>query len=120
MEKKFGEIVLELGFVTSEQLHIAMKMQNNSRAKLGEIMTQLLILTPDQVKDVLKYQGMQNNRGDRFGVCAVKMGLTTEELREKAVKYQSTGQGILGELLVDLGFLTDEQKNRIVQEYIVG
>jgi hypothetical protein len=119
MSQKFGEIVVELGFITKDQLHTAMKMQKNSRVKLGEIMTQLLILTPYQVKDVLKYQGGDKNQGDRFGVCAVKMGLVTEESREKAVKYQNTGQGILGELLVDLGFLTEEQKNRIVQEYIV-
>ncbi len=120
MSQKFGEIVVELGFVTADQLHKAISMQKNSRAKLGEIMTQLLILTPEQVKDILKYQGSDKNPGDRFGVCAVKMGLASEELRAKAVKYQSAGQGILGELLVDLGFLTEEQKNRIVQEYIVG
>lgn len=116
-EDQFGQIVLEMGLIDENQLKQAIELQRKGRMRIGDVMVQLLILRPEQVDKVLQYQKKVGD-GKQFGVCAVKMGLINEEQRILASKFQNEHSGILGDMLVDLGFLSEEQRQNVVHEII--
>ncbi|MBD3167428.1 hypothetical protein GF324_12575 [bacterium] len=115
MAAKFGEVVVDLGYVTEAQLQEAIELQKKGRARMGEVMMHLRILTPGQVDDVLECQ--KNADGAKlFGECAVEKGLISQDQRDEAVKYQTTSKGMLGEILVEMGYLTREQREEAVRQ----
>ncbi len=108
MAAKFGELVVDLEFITEEQLDEALALQKNGRAKLGKVMLHMRMLTSDQVDKVLAHQAEQP--GTLFGACSLELVFVTEEKLAKAVRYQTTSKGFLGEILIEMGYLTEEQR----------
>ncbi len=116
MPAKFGEIVVDMEFVTEEQLEEAIALQKNGRAKLGQIMVNLRMVTEEEVDKVLDFQKQDVNQGKRFGECALELGLITGIKLAEAVKYQTTSKGVLGDILIDLGYLTTAQRDEVIKE----
>lgn len=118
MPSLFGETVVEMGFVTQDQLEEAIKQQKKGRAELGQIMKYRGTLSDDHVAMVIKFQNSEEGNGKKFGDCAVIIGLITDNQRDDAVKYQTTSRGVLGDLLIELGFLTRDQRDEIIKHQI--
>jgi serine/threonine-protein kinase len=58
--KKFGEIAVEKGFVTKEQLDTVLTMQKSdvfSKSRIGELMSKQKMLTSAQISGILQAQG---------------------------------------------------------------
>ncbi|HEB84932.1 MAG TPA: hypothetical protein ENI92_08040 [Bacteroidetes bacterium] len=120
MPAKFGELVVEMELVTEEQLEEALTLQKMGRARLGQIMVHERLLTESQVEEVLTFQKSEKGAGRKFGECAVEMGLINEAQLADAVRYQTTSKGVLGDILIDLGYLTEEQRDEVIREQLMG
>jgi uncharacterized protein (DUF433 family) len=114
MAAKFGEIVVDLGYITQEQLDEALELQQKGRAKLGRVMVNLMMLNRSQVDDILKYQSSPEHKGKKFGECALEMKLIDIKQLDEAVRYQTTSKGVLGDILIDIGYLTIEQRDEVI------
>ena len=114
----FGELVVELGYVTQEQLEEVIQMQKKGRSKLGQIMKYLLLLHQEQVDKVLEHQN--NMREDRkaFGDIAIELRLITGKQRDEAIRYQLTSKGVLGDMLIEQGYLTRDQRDDVTRQQI--
>ncbi|MFC2150126.1 hypothetical protein ACFLQV_01355 [Calditrichota bacterium] len=116
----FGEVVIEMGFITEQQLAEAMEQQKQGRAKLGQIMHRMGKLDSNHIDEIFTYQQSEAGKDKRFGDCAVAMGLITQEDLDEAVNYQTTSKGVLGDVLIELGFLTQEQRDAAIKAQIQG
>ena len=58
--KKLGERLLDRGLITERQLDLAMREQRRTGAMLGEILTQLGLVTPQSISSMLAEQGGVN------------------------------------------------------------
>ncbi|HHW56719.1 MAG TPA: type II secretion system ATPase GspE [Clostridia bacterium] len=55
-KKKLGELLLEVGIITEEQLKQAIEIHNKTGEKLGKILTKLGYVTENQILEVLEFQ----------------------------------------------------------------
>ena len=116
MPPKFGEIVVDMGLINQEKLDEILKMQETGREKLGLVMVNLNMFTYHQIEKVIERQNLPQGEGKRFGECAVDLGFISEEELEKAVRYQSVSQGMLGEIMVEMGLITAEQRDEALEK----
>ncbi len=118
MPVKFGDAVIDMGFISQAQLNEAIEHQLKGRAQLGKVMLNLRLLTPEQVQTTIEFQNSSIGNTLKFGDCALKLNLVSPEGRDKAVRYQITSKGMLGEILIELGYLTVNQRDEVVQKQI--
>ena len=102
---KLGELLLNEGIITSEQLDRALSVQKSQKAykPLGEICVELQFLSSAQLNRILnKYQ-----KRIRTGDLLVNLGLISQEQLQTALaKQKSTGRK-LGKILIEMGFITE-------------
>ena len=115
MAALFGETVVEMGFITAEQLNEVIELQKKGRAKLGQVMKNQRLLADEQVERTLNYQLEEKGLGKMFGDCAVELGFITENQVMEALRYQKTSKGVLGEQLIDLGYITVNQRDQVIK-----
>ena len=115
MAAKFGELVLELGYVTPEQISEAIQRQQQGKYPLGQILVHFARMTQHQVDETLAYQQSRNGEHITFGDAAIHLGFITPAQRDDALQYQRTSKGVLGDLLVTLGFITETQRNSVLK-----
>ncbi len=115
MAALFGEMVVEMGFIIAEQLNEVIELQKQGRAKLGQVMKNKRLLTDEQVERVLNCQLEEKGLGKMFGDCAVELGFINETQVMEALRYQKTSKGVLGELLIDMGYLTADQRDQVIK-----
>jgi hypothetical protein len=118
MPALFGEIVVDIGYVTHEQLQEAVEFQKKGRARLGQVMVHLRILSQEQVEKALAHQKSEHGAGKVFGNCALELGLISAGDLSEAVRYQTTSKGVLGDILIHLGYLTREQRDEVIKEQL--
>ncbi len=111
--KKFGELVVEKGYASEEQVEIALGLNMATRDILGRTLLEKNFITFEQFKALVAYQ--EANPSKRIGDCAIEMGYVTKEQVEEAMKMQSEQKTFLGDMMVDLGFITPEQRDEILE-----
>ena len=116
MAAKFGETVVELGFITREKLEEVLEMQRKGRVKIGQVMVNLGILKHHEVEDIVMRREGNECLKMRFGECAVHLGFVPPERLAEALKYQTTSMGLLGDLLIELGYLSIEQRHDAIRQ----
>jgi len=116
----FGELVVDLGYITQQQLDEAIFMQKKGRAKLGQIMEHLRMITDPQVVQILEYQKTEEGSGKIFGDCAVVLQVVNEKQRKEAVRYQTTSKGVLGDMLISMGYLSRDQLDEIIKQQLLN
>ncbi|MBZ0263159.1 hypothetical protein K8I28_00700 [bacterium] len=120
MRAKFGEMVVSMGFVSQEKLDEAIEMQRKGRTNIGTVMHHLNFLTEAQVEKVVQVQASDESKGHRFGEIAMGLGFLDDSQLEQAVRYQRNSKAVLGDLLIELGYLTSMQRNEVIREQIAG
>lgn len=110
--KKFGELLVEKGYATEEQVEIALGLKMATREILGRTLLEKNYITFEQFKALVAYQ--EANPGKRIGDCAVEMGYVTQKQVEEAMEIQNREKTLLGDLMVDLGFITPEQRDEVL------
>lgn len=107
--KKFGQILLEAGYIREKAIETALIYQNLSEHLLGRIMLDMGLITPEQKLCILEHQKQYS--GKKFGECALELGAITRQQFEKAFDFQCHPKGMLGEVLITLGIITAAQRD---------
>ena len=76
--RKFGEIVVDEGFATEEQINSALTYQKTSDILVGKILVDMRVLTHAQVERVSNFLKTPDCKGKRFGEAAVFLGACTD------------------------------------------
>ena len=102
----FGEMLVRVGFITEAQLGQALREQQArpSYVPLGQILVDLKLVTRRQIDQVLENAGKR----PRLGELLVGNGTITPAQLAQALERQRALQLPLGQVLVRLGFVTEE------------
>ena len=124
-EKVFGQVALDLGFVTSAQVEECIRDQESESATtfisrfLGEIFMQKGYLTPSQVEQILRDQaGPDLQREDvLYGRIAFGNGFVTQAQIDECVRHQTTLKvpQRLGLIFLGKGFITPQQHRAVIK-----
>ena len=121
--KRFGQLAMEKSFVTLDQIIEALTIQTKENFEkkrhraIGEILLDLGYINNLQIETVLK-----ERFEPRFGEIAISNGfIRLEQLIEAMsaqVKEEATkgARRLLGEILIDSGFMTAEAVEEILRE----
>ncbi len=115
MADKFGEILQKLEYITDEQLQEALNKQAEGADWIGQSMQRQGMLSMEQLSQIITFQQSSKGKGKVFGVCAVGLGIITEKQRSDMFHYQLLTRGLIGEILSDLGYLSDEQRDKVIK-----
>lgn len=82
--KKLGEILLEQGLITAQQLELALKEQKRTGEMLGEILVNLGFITPETLSTALAYQsGVEKIDLQNVAVSADVLQLIPEDVARR-------------------------------------
>ncbi len=112
--RRFGEILQEEGLVSETQLHEALQIQKHSNLKVGDVMLKQGSLKSHHIEQILDHQ-RDVAPSLRFGEIAVTLGLVEAHKVDDAIRYQRTSKGMLGDILVELGYLTEQRREQIME-----
>ncbi len=116
-EKRFGSFLLRRRLIAPEHLDHAMRLLGKRPdALLSEILVEEGYLTIEQVQENLRFQLQEA----RLGQILIKQGsLTDQQLDHALIRQGATGQ-LLGEILVATGLCTLEQIGRALEEQMAS
>ena len=117
---KFGEIVVDEGYATDEDIETALEDQKSTDILLGKVLVDMHKMTRADADRVAEFLKRPEGRGKKFGQVAVFLDFCPEEDIEKALDFQKTSKGLLGDLLIALGYLTSEQREEILKIQFPG
>jgi cellulose synthase/poly-beta-1,6-N-acetylglucosamine synthase-like glycosyltransferase len=100
---KIGELLLAKGIITSSQLDDALKEQREHGGRLGSILVSLGYVSARDIDETIPAPPPT-----RLGERLVDNRAITAEQLKYALKYQEDNGGLLGEILVSLGYTTKE------------
>lgn len=105
-EQQLGSLLIEQGLISPAQLKEALRLQGESSSyvQLGQILVREKYLTADQLARVLDKYGKRSKLGD----VLVRSGAITKEQLQHALRQQKSLKMPLGQLLIKLGYLSDE------------
>lgn len=124
-----GQIAVEEGLLTPEQLKECLRLQEASSPPrpLGDVAVERGFLTKEQAGSLARIQENRfekiagdPGRGGLFGQLAVRLGFVTPErlhecLRDQAARPGDASSLRLGQLLLKKGYLTPEQLIEILR-----
>jgi type IV pilus assembly protein PilB len=104
---RLGELLLAEGLVTSAQLEEALRVQStpDRYAPLGHILIAQKIITRDQLLSVLE----RHRRSSKLGDILLKSREISRAQLEAALDEQRRTQQPLGEVLLRLGYISEER-----------
>ena len=105
-EAQLGSLLIGQGLISPVQLREALRLQaaSSGYVQLGQILVREKYLTADQLARVLDEHGKRSKLGD----VLVRSGAITKEQLKHALRQQKTHKMPLGQLLIKLGYLSDE------------
>jgi hypothetical protein len=114
-----GNLLVERGVISSEQLDAALALQRQEGGMLGEILTSRGWVTPLSIAAAVAKQKAEAvatvpaesapSRGSNWkplGTLLVEKGMVSDVQLKQALAEQNESGGFLGEILVDKGWLT--------------
>ena len=107
--KKIGEILLAQGLITQEVLDQAMEEHKRSGTSLGTVLVQMGHITQETLESVLGLQLELTGQRKRLGEILVDQGFLTEDQIQQCLEEQKRSGKQIGKLFVEKGFI-DEQK----------
>jgi hypothetical protein len=104
-ENRLGRLLLSSGLINQLQLDEALEEQRQNREKLGAILVHKGFCTEVQIQNALKFQ----KRDNRLGTLLVREGYISEEELNQALDLQADKGFLLGESLINLNLITSQQ-----------
>lgn len=111
-ESRLGQLLVSSGLLKDYELEDALSEQKATGDKLGEILIRKGYSNEIQIKNALNFQ----RRDNRLGTLILRKGLINEEELNRALDYQESTGVLLGEALIELGFLTSLQLTEALLE----
>jgi hypothetical protein len=115
MAKLFGEFLVENNLATTEQVLEAVITQLRSVKSTAELIFDHALLSPT---DQLKILSHQQYSGMDFRSSASTLALWNSELATKVADLVRLKRRPLGEVLVELGFLSDQSLTQALEAYV--
>jgi len=107
-DTSLGNILIEKGFITLEQLNEALEIQR-SQKKLGEVLVEdMMVITGDQLDEVLVEQQLRRreiSRAEFLDLCSKKRRRLMTKIDDHAKALESTSEEVamkMGQGLVAL------------------
>lgn len=109
-----GELLLKAKRITLQQLDLALKEQQQTGEKLGEVLVRRGLLTKNELNAVLAFQQYQSGEAPaserfRLGEILVATNQITREQLEDVLARQKLSRKKIGELLVEAGYVQPHQ-----------
>ncbi len=129
-EEKIGEILLDLKYVTQDQLDLAWKVQEKTLKPIGEILTELGFLTQEKFSSALASKRGKSGPEEaasgqpspfttrRLTEILLDYNLITRETLSKAVEEQKRTNKKIGEILIEAGHITEERLTRVLSAHL--
>ena len=107
---RLGDLLVSEGLATSAEIQKALRLQSQSKTYmlLGHILIEQKVITRSQLLSVLD----RHRRRSKLGDLLVKSKAITPSQLEVALTEQRRGKQTLGEVVVRLRFVTEEQMRR--------
>lgn len=112
--KFFGQYLIEQGVITHSALLEAIKLQDATNRKIGEVVAEMGLMSQ---ADIARVHQAQRNEDVRFGDKAVEMGFLSEEQLQQALTRQRNSHLYIGEALVKTGGLKEEQLGEYLERF---
>ena len=119
LKRHIGQILVDGGFLSRQVLASALQEQLRTRERLGQILVRMGVVKAPAIKASLLVQKCLSNiddavkmaAGDRqmLGALLVESGRITGAELDRAIAEQHRTGGKLGEVLVSLGFVSQQQ-----------
>lgn len=123
-KRLLGELLIAGKFVEKSQLEKALEHQKQTNKLLGELLVELGALTQEELKIVLNFQEELSNPAEaikfagglrkKFGELLLEAGKITESQLDEALTYQKITGKRIGEILVERGLINKEELNAIL------
>jgi len=101
--KKLGEILIEQGLVTEEQLVAALGVQKKEKKPLGLILVKENYVEKEKLESALARQ-----YGSRLGEILINAKLINFEQLQHVLNIQNAEARPLGDILMELGYVTQD------------
>jgi len=121
-----GQILLDGGFLSRQDLELALEEQKRTNELLGQVLVRMGVIDPIGIKAALSVQSyLKLGRLEdairiaagvrrKLGELLVHSGRITDSQLEQALAEQKKSGEKLGEVLMRLGLLTEEQLNGLL------
>ncbi|AKA67429.1 glycosyltransferase family 2 protein [Clostridium scatologenes] len=100
---RIGENLLNLGYISKEQLEIALKIQKKTNKLIGNILVENGFISQQQLAEYVT-----NRQFSKIGEYLIYVKAITANQLKQAIEYQEINGGRLGNILVSLGFISQE------------
>ncbi len=119
VRKKLGDLLLQAGEITVQQLDTALRIQKKTGEKLGKVMLGLGFISEEQLNAVLLFQRKQSEipysaNKLRLGQLLVSSGLITNEQLKEALAAKEFSSNNIGDILVQKGYITYSNLSKII------
>ncbi|BCS80715.1 GspE/PulE family protein [Anaerocellum diazotrophicum] len=83
-KRKIGELLLEAGIITRQQLEEALQIQKKTGKKIGEILVEKGYITEDEILEVLEFQlGIPHVKLDQYVIDPEVVNLVSESIARR-------------------------------------
>jgi len=105
LSRKFGDLLLEEGYIDQSQLAEAIQLQIDSKKFIGELMVERNYITDVQREIILDSQKYQSYV-KKFGELVLDENLITPEQLEELLETQKHAKSLIGEIFIALEHIT--------------
>ena len=127
--KRYGVKAVERGFITLDQLLMAINIQivenleKGEHRRIGRVLEELGIISPSKItmSDAIEEVTSESIR-KRFGAIAIEKGFITEEQLIRCIEVQIRDEvareryRLIGEILCEKGYMSKEQCDQVLME----
>ncbi|MDR3599038.1 MAG: glycosyltransferase [Desulfosporosinus sp.] len=100
---RIGDNLVRLGYITQQQLDIAIEKQTENGGLIGELLVDNGFIAQPDLTDYIT-----NSQFSKLGERLIQVKAITPQQLKKAILYQEKNGGRLGDILISLGFIAKE------------
>ncbi len=130
---RIGDLLVDAGVITAAQLQGAIEYQRMKGCLLGESLVMTKAMSPDMLETFLKIQhildenyltpqralhlinGVMRESVNNLGMLLFAGGLISRYQLDTALAYQAEHGGVIGEIIVKLGFVSQEHIDTLLE-----
>ena len=105
---RIGEILVNYGYITGEELKKALQVQEKSYKSLGQTCVDLGFISSIDLTKIFR----KHRKHMYLGELLVNMGIINGEQLDAVLQRQKSEKKRIGELLIESGYLTEDQLAR--------
>jgi len=108
-DRQLGELLIDKGLITQEQLEQALKIQSDKGGLVGEILVALGYIKEQEIVWAVERQRDLDRKGSHklIGELLLERDLITKEQLDAALAVQKEKGGLIGEILIALRYVDE-------------